>query len=434
MPAQGPTDSSPPYLTRSRSHAVDPFPPDHGRVFLVRIIRICFVALFFTVTLLSIVGVQSDAKEAEIRWAIAYPVILLIAGAVAGVVLLLDYLTPKKKISTLFSVLIGILGAVVASIALGFVIDLLLQTWIMDQNSREAIAPIVATIKVLLGITLAYLSITTVLQTQDDFRLVIPYVEFAKQIRGMRPMLLDSSVLIDGRVLDVCQTGFIQAPLVIPHFVVAELQILADSTDKQKRARGRRGLDYISTLQRSPAIDISIDETSVPGKAVDQMLVELARQMPAIVVTTDTGLVRVAAIHGVVAVNLNDLAIALKPAVTTGQDLSINVTRPGEQPGQGVGYLDDGTMVVVEDGAGAVGKQVSVTVTSTLQTSAGRLVFARQGDRRPQDAPIVPSNLPEVEPDSDPAEPEAAEPEDHDPQAPPRGPRQRGVRGRNPRR
>lgn len=430
MPAQGPREPVP--TPRPSTPPSDPYSHDHGRIFLIRIIRICFVALFFTVTLLSIVGVQSDSKEAEIRWAIAYPVILLIAGAVAGIVLLIDYLTPKKKISTLFSVLIGVLGAVVASIALGFVIDLLLETWIIDLHSREAIAPIVATIKVLLGITLAYLCITTVLQTQDDFRLVIPYVEFAKQIRGMRPMLLDSSVLIDGRILDMCQTGFIQAPLVIPHFVVAELQLLADSTDKQKRARGRRGLDYISTLQRSPAIDISIDETGVPGKAVDQMLVELARQMPAIVVTTDTGLVRVAAIHGVVAVNLNDLAIALKPAVTTGQELSINVTRPGEQPGQGVGYLDDGTMVVVEDGAGAVGEQISVTVTSTLQTSAGRLVFARQGERRPGEPPSASAVV------SEPAAAEAAHPdaesEGEGPHAPPRGPRQRGVKGRNPRR
>ncbi|RMH10866.1 MAG: PIN/TRAM domain-containing protein [Planctomycetota bacterium] len=404
----------------ARPDVPDPFSSvDHGRVVLVRIVRIGFVVLFFAVTLLSIVGVQSDSAEAEIRWAIAYPVILLIAGAVVAVVLLIDYLTPKKKISTLFSILIGLLGAVAASIAAGFVIDLLLETWINDANSRAAIAPIVSTIKVLLGIILAYLAITTVLQTQDDFRLVIPYVEFAKQIRGIRPLLLDSSVLIDGRIYDVCRTGFIQAPLVIPHFVIAELQTLADSSDKHKRARGRRGLDTIATLQRSPEFDVSIEQTPVPGKAVDQMLVELAKSMPAVIATTDSGLVRVAAIQGVRTVNLNDLAFALKPPVVTGQELSIEVVRPGEQPGQGVGFLEDGTMVVIENGAEAVGSEISVVVTSTLQTSAGRMVFARQQ--------VAEADQQVEEPGSDDDQPAQ-------PRTPARGPRHSGARGRNPRR
>ena len=427
-------DRTPPEPGRkTRTRAADlPTPRDQGRIFLIRIVRICFVILFFTVTLLSILGVQTDAQEAERRWAIAYPLILLLAGVVAGIVLLIDYLTPKKKIATLFSILIGILGAVVASIALGFVLDLLLKTWIGEASSREAIAPIVATVKVLMGITIAYLTITTVLQTQDDFRLVIPYVEFAKQIRGIRPLLLDSSVLIDGRIHDISQTGLVQAPLVIPAFVVAELQTLADSSDKQKRARGRRGLDSISTLQRSPSMDVSIDEMAVPGKAVDQMLVELARQMPAIVVTTDTGLVRVASIQGVTAVNLNDLAVALKPAVMMGQEFTLAVTRPGEQPGQGVGYLDDGTMVVVEDGAVAVGDEVGVVVTSTLQTTAGRLVFARLSGtaRRRGDGLTEPQPAPSGEPESKSDEPDA----EPDRAGPSRGPRERGVRGRNPRR
>ncbi|GAB4384347.1 MAG: hypothetical protein Kow0022_06640 [Phycisphaerales bacterium] len=403
---------------------------DHGRIVLIRIVRTCYVILFFTVTLLSILGVQTDAQEAERRWATSYPLILLLAGVVAGIVLLVDYLTPKKKIATLFSILIGILGAVVASIALGFVLDLLLETWISETSSREAIAPIVATIKVLMGITIAYLTITTVLQTQDDFRLVIPYVEFAKQIRGIRPLLLDSSVLIDSRIYDVSQTGIVQAPLVIPSFVVAELQTLADSSDRQKRARGRRGLDCISMLQRSPSLDVSIDEREVPGKAVDQMLVELARQMPAIVVTTDTGLVRVATIQGVTAVNLNDLAVALKPAVIMGQQITLTLTRAGEQAGQGVGYLEDGTMVVVEDGAEAVGRQVTVVVTGTLQTSAGRLVFARLGaddsGQASASAPPAPAEPSPPEIDAPDAQPDRTEPA--------RGPRPRGIRGRNPRR
>lgn len=399
---------------------------ERNRTFLVRLLRIGFVVLFLTVTLLSILGVQSDAPQAEIRWAIAYPIILAAALGVAGLVLLVDYLTPRKKIATLVSILVGLVGALAASIALSFVVDLLIETWVGDTSSREAIEPIVSTVKVLIGITIAYLAITTVLQTQDDFRLVIPYVEFAKQIRGVRPLLLDSSALIDGRLIDIAETGFIQAPLVIPHFVVGELQALADSSDRLKRAKGRRGLDIISRLQRSPSIDISIDETSVPGKAVDQMLVELAAQMPAIVVTTDSGLSRVALIQSVVAINLNDLANALKPSVLAGEQLMVRVIRAGEQPGQGVGYLEDGTMIVIEDGATAIGAEIGVTVTSSLQTSAGKLIFARQQPFEHPDA---------TDDDRAPPEEHAIEADARQARTvPANGPRRRAPKGRNPRR
>ncbi len=409
----------------------DPFREvERRRTFLIRIVRIGFVVLFLSVTLLSILGVQSDAQEAEIKWAIAYPVILLGAAAFAGLILLLDYLTPRKKIATLVSILVGLLGALAASIALSFVVDLLIETWVSDANSRAAIEPIISTIKVLIGITIAYLAITTVLQTQDDFRLVIPYVEFAKQIRGVRPMVLDSSVLIDGRLVDIAETGFIQAPLVIPHFVVAELQLLADSSDRLKRAKGRRGLDAISKLQRSPSIDVSIDETSVPGKAVDQMLVELAGQMPGVVVTTDSGLSRVAAIAGVVALNLNDLANALKPSVLAGEQLLVKVIRAGEQPGQGVGYLEDGTMIVIEDGENAIGTEIGVTVSSSLQTSAGRLIFARQGAGEGEDLPDRDCS------GQQPGQPVSDKESESEARrgSPEMGPRRRPPQGRNPRR
>lgn len=400
------------------------------RTFLIRFVRISFVILFLTVTLLSILGVRSDAQESEIRWAMAYPAILVAAVAFAGIILLIDYLTPRKKISTLVSILVGLLGALAASIALSFVVDLLIETWVSDAKSRLAIAPIISTVKVLIGITIAYLAIITVLQTQDDFRLVIPYVEFAKQIRGIRPLVLDSSVLIDGRIIDICDSGFLQAPLIIPHFVVAELQLLADAPDKQKRTKGRRGLDIIARLQRSPSIDVSIDESNVPGKAVDQMLVELATQMPAIIVTTDSGLTRVASIQGVVAINLHDLANALKPSVLAGEQLLVQVIRPGEQHGQGVGYLDDGTMIVIEDGETAVGTEIGVTVTSSLQTAAGRMIFARQ---HPDET------KPRLAVEQEGTKPDSQQPVARTTSAPPRtnptqGPRRRPPQGRNPRR
>ena len=209
--------------------------------------------------------------------------------------------------------------------------------------------------------------------------MVIPYVEFAKQIRGPKPLLLDTSVLIDARITDIAATGFIQVPVVIPRFVIGELQALADSSDKLKRTKGRRGLETIQKLQRmrTSGLDITIDEMVVPGKAVDQMLIELARMMPGSIATCDTALVRVASIQNVDSVNINDLGNALKPVMLLGTQLSLMIAKQGEQPGQGVGYLEDGTMVVVDGAESAVGQSLKIEVSGTVQTSAGRLVFAK---------------------------------------------------------
>jgi uncharacterized protein YacL len=345
------------------------------RSLLLRIARVAFIALLTVVTLLTILKINPGAGEGAIALALGWPITLVVALVLAAIVILVDVLTPTKKISTLFSVFFGLLGAMLATVAVGFIVDLLASTY--DIRAPE----IVATTKVLIGIALAYLGITTVLQTQDDFRLVIPYVELAKQYRGPRPLLLDTSALIDGRLVDIAGTGLIQSPLVIPRFVVEELQKLADLGDKVKRLRGRRGLDMIARLQRTAAIDVSIDETIIAPQPVDQMLVELAREMNALIVTTDAGLTRIAQIQGVTVANLHDLAGALRPTVVPGEQLTIRILRPGEQPGQGVGYLDDGTMIVVEDGAAAIGEDAPVVVGSALQTSAGRMIFAKLARR-----------------------------------------------------
>ena len=300
---------------------------------------------------------------------------------------------PKKKISTITGVILGIVAGVLATVAIGFIIDLLLESWVQNSKAIEIMKPLANFLKVLIGITLSYIGVTTVLQTQDDFRLVIPYVEFSKQIRGVRPMLIDTSALIDGRFADVASTGFLQAPLVIPRFVIVELQALSDSMDTAKRAKGRRGLDFISKMQRTPRLDVTIDETKIPGKAVDQMLVELARMMPAVVVTTDVGLAQVAKIAGVTVLNLNDLANALKSSLVPGEIINVRLVRPGEQAGQGVGYLADGAMVVAENGSEVIGRNVDMVVTSSLQTSAGRLIFARI----PDDSPALTSTGPDPE-------------------------------------
>ena len=342
---------------------------------LTRILRAAFVVFALVITGLAALGVSPDKGNIELR---DWPLYLALGIATVALVLAIDFFTPKKKISTVSAVFFGLLTAMLATLAFSYVIDVM--AFLFDiRGPQGQQSPIIATTKVLVGVALTYLTITTVLQTQDDFRLIIPYVEFAKQLRGAKPLVLDSSALIDARVVDVMATRMVQSAVIVPRFVIAELQTLADSGDRLQRTKGRRGLDMVTKLQRLGTVDVVIDEMLVPGVGVDQMLVEFARRTPAIVVTTDLGLARIAEIGGVPVVNMNDLASALKPALVPGESLSVQLVKPGEQHGQAVGYLDDGTMVVAEDGAELIGQRVTLVVTSTLQTSAGRLIFGRRG-------------------------------------------------------
>ena len=338
---------------------------------LLRVVRVGFVALMLIVMLLYTFGIslKDDSMDISIatNWMIPVAVALILSGVFLGI----DLLTPRKKIATITGVVFGLLAGLVATVVLSSVIDLVVQTWDIQA------AAIVSSIKVLLGVSLAFLGITSVLQTQDDFRLVIPYVEFAKQIRGPRPLVVDTSVLIDARIVDIAQTGLIQQTVVIPEFVLEELQTLADSGDRAKRDKGRRGLDMVSKLQRMGTIDVVIDSSPVQKLAVDQALVELAMALKAMLVTLDTGLARIALIQQVPVLNIHDLSNALKPTVIPGSSIRVELVKDGEQEGQGVGYLEDGTMVVVEDGGDAVGRVVEAVITSSMQTAAGRLLFAR---------------------------------------------------------
>lgn len=316
-------------------------------------------------------GSTQSAAEFQFQVDFGWWITLLVAFLFAGTIVLVDLLTPRKKLSLIFGVFFGLVAGMLGTFLLSFVLELLVTAYQVDQPQ------LINAIKVLMGIALCYFGISVVLQTQDDFRLAIPYIEFAKQLRGPKPMVVDTSVLIDGRIVEVAQTGFVQVPLVVPRFVIEELQRLGDSADRLKRAKGRRGMETIGTLQRLGTLDLSIDETPVPGKGVDQQLIELAKALPAGLLTADGGLVKMAGIRGVSVVSLPALAASLKPALLPGETLRLRVLRRGEQPGQGVGFLDDGTMIVVENGASSVGQEVGIEVTSSVQTSAGRLIFAR---------------------------------------------------------
>lgn len=417
--------SEPTSAESRRAKYVDP--DLQGRRTLLRILRVAFVALVLVVITFYIIDLGANQDPAKDTWEDllirGWQYVFVFGLAIALGFLALDVLTPGKKIATLSGVFLGLLAGVLAALAVGLVIDLLAQIYELEGDR------IVNTIKVLFGVAFCYLGVSIVLQTQDDFRLVIPYVEFAKQTRGVRPLLLDTSVLIDGRLLDAAETGLIQSPVVIPRFVIAELQALADSSERLKRTRGRRGLELVGKMQRSPRLDVSVDETPVPGKSVDQMLVELARQLAGSIVTTDIALARVGKIHGVTVINLNDVALAMKPSFIPGERLRVNLIKPGEQPEQAVGYLEDGTMVVAENGRAAIGKTVDLVVATSLQTSAGKLIFARIPDGSPGEEWDGSMGQPDLEDNGEPIG-------DHDePQEPDDEPSKRARRGaRNPRR
>ncbi|NUP99097.1 MAG: TRAM domain-containing protein [Armatimonadetes bacterium] len=202
---------------------------------------------------------------------------------------------------------------------------------------------------------------------------------------GAKPKLLDTNVIIDGRILDIWNSGFIEGELIVPQFVLDELQLIADSADDLKRARGRRGLDLLNRMKDEMGSfrvlrprDYVVPVDDVDG--VDHKLIRLASYMEAALVTNDFNLNRVADVQGIAVLNINRLALALKPVVIAGEELTVHIIRPGRDPGQGVAYLDDGTMVVVEDGESKVGKVVEVQVTSLLQTVAGKMIFAQLHD------------------------------------------------------
>lgn len=191
------------------------------------------------------------------------------------------------------------------------------------------------------------------------------------------PKVLDTSVIIDGRIADILATGFIEGPIVVPNFVLEELRHIADSADVLKRNRGRRGLDVLNHIQKELGVSVQISDRDFPGQEVDTKLLRLAKQMDGKVLTNDFNLNKVAALQNVPVLNINDLANAVKPVVLPGEEMTVHVIKEGKEMGQGVGYLDDGTMIVVDGGKRHIGETLQVLVTSVLQTSAGRMIFAK---------------------------------------------------------
>jgi uncharacterized protein YacL len=290
--------------------------------------------------------------------------------------LAIDFFTPKKSLSALAGVFFGLLVGIFISWALAPVLDTINDTW------RIGLTPMtIQAIKLMMGICICYLVISIVVRTKDDVRFVIPYVEFAKQTKGSRPLILDTSAIIDGRIADLCQSKLFDAPLVVPRFVLNELQLVSDSADKLKRNRGRRGLDILNKMQTNPTIDVEIDDNISPQidevEGVDQKLVLFTKHCNGRLATTDYNLTKVAQVRSVDVININDLANSLKTIALPGEMMIVKVIKAGEEADQGIGYLDDGTMVVVEGARNKIGRDIHLAVTSSLQTSAGKMIFGK---------------------------------------------------------
>ena len=300
----------------------------------------------------------------------------------ALVFIALDVFIPRKSLTALSGLFFGLIVGMVIAYGLSLIVDLIVESNFPGEKEGW---PLISAIKLAIGVICCYLAVSFILQTKDEVRFVIPYVEFAKQTKGSRPLVLDTSVIIDGRIADIADTGVIDTEMIIPRFVLQEIQSIADSADKLKRNRGRRGLDILNKLQLSDRADIRIMDVqfSSGGGSVDEMLVDLSMELGGQVVTNDYNLNKIAQLRGVTVINVNDLANALRPVVLPGESLTVKIIKPGEEAGQGVGYLEDGTMVVAEGGRDHLSETVELTVTSVLQTSAGRMIFGRSNGDEP---------------------------------------------------
>jgi uncharacterized protein YacL len=312
----------------------------------------------------------------------------LVSGALAGPLLSVDpFLWLERTLETAPA---GELLGGVVGLLVGLVVSALVA--VLLSGIPAGVGYLVALI---LAVAFVYVGVHTGMRRRVDFASVFAQAGRRVGVAGSAgsvvddegpppqdgpPVLVDTSVLIDGRILDIVATGFIPGRLVIPSFVLEELQRVADAGDSMRRARGRRGLSVVDSLKHSPDVVCEFLDTDIPGTAeVDWRLIKLARQIGAAVMTNDLNLNKLARVEGLRVLNLNDLANAIKPIVSAGETMEVTVVKEGKEPNQGVGYLDDGTMVVVENGRRHIDSTVAVTVTSVLQTPAGRMIFAMVG-------------------------------------------------------
>jgi len=234
--------------------------------------------------------------------------------------------------------------------------------------------------QIVMYVVCSYLAMVIALRGKDDFNLIIPYVRFRRVDKPERLVLLDTSIIIDGRIQDICAAGFLEAVLVVPRFVLQELQHIADAPEESRSVRGRRGLEVLQALQRNPRVEVKIHDNDIPEiTEVDSKLIELAKRLSADVVTNDYNLCKIAELQSVRALNVNELARALRPVILPGEKLHVKLVKEGREPDQALAYLDDGTLIVVNRSRRLIGREVEAQIVSVLQTAGGRMAFAELG-------------------------------------------------------
>lgn len=346
--------------------------PAAGQYLTIQVIRALFVIISA-----SLGWEVARTVSGEPNWYHPANVLGLGVGLVLGLVLVAaEILTSKRFAASIFAVVVGLLLGFIGSYLFTQGLLLIPHFRLIKENPK-----LLEALKLAVTLVFCYLAIVVVFQGKDRFKLIIPFVESEMAPQRPVPWVLDTSVIIDGRVGGVLEAIRVDGAVVVPGFVVDEIQTLADSRDRQKRQRGRRGLDILGELKRSRKLQVELDETRLPaGGAVDAALLDLAHKRGARVVSNDTALHKVAQLQGLRCLSLNELFEALKSVVMPGEDLSVTLVRPGEQPDQGLGFLEDGTMVVVEHSRSKIGQTVAATVTSVLQTQSGRMIFGKLRD------------------------------------------------------
>jgi len=303
------------------------------------------------------------------------PGLIIVIGLVlAAAILALQAGAERFSVKAFSVLMIGLVIGVIMSFLIKAIVGGILSSVGHDREVLEKGTNWIWGISLIVFI---YLGVVVANRGASQLTMFVPAEKTPSEAKGPYRVIVDTSVIIDGRLADICATGFVEGQLIIPRFVLKELQTIADSSDPLKRARGRRGLDMLNRLQKDPNIEVIINETDFPeARDVDGKLIKLAKQLDAKVFTNDYNLNKLAEFQQVQVLNVNDLSNALKPVILPGEVMSVRIVREGKEPGQGVAYLDDGTMVVVNDGKDRVGQKLDVTVTSVLQKPAGRMIFA----------------------------------------------------------
>ncbi|MET3699961.1 uncharacterized protein YacL [Bacillus oleivorans] len=352
---------------------------------LKRIVQACFIITGVTIGIFFIPAVLTVLELGDIQF-ITNPYVTAVIGAIIFYLITfwaVDYVVNfvkwveesliKAPITDILFGSLGLLTGLFVAFLIGFALN------VIEVPVVNTVAPI------LLTLIFGYLGYQVGFKKRDELMSFFSQAGRSKKKgqeesneMGKEFKILDTSVIIDGRIADICQTGFLAGTIIIPQFVLEELQHIADSSDVLKRNRGRRGLDILNRIQKEIPIKVEIYEGDFEEiSEVDSKLVKLAKLINGYVVTNDYNLNKVCELQGVSVLNINDLANAVKPVVLPGEEINVQVIKDGKEQNQGVAYLDDGTMIVVEEGRNYIGKNIDVLVTSVLQTSAGRMIFAK---------------------------------------------------------